>query len=150
MVGESPDGSCEGGESDSASGAGLWHRDRVSAIPVAADVLSADLEVLPLPDVAERLGVPITRVHQMLRDGQLLACRRQGILIVPALFLSDEGEVVKGLSGTITVLKDSGYSEDEILTWLFTADDSLPGTPVEALRGDRGREVKRRAQASAF
>ncbi|WP_249227052.1 Rv2175c family DNA-binding protein [Kutzneria sp. CA-103260] len=121
----------------------------MSAIPVAADVLSPDLEVLPLPDVAERLDVPITRVHQMLRDGQLLACRRQGILIVPALFLTDDA-IVKGLSGTITVLKDSGYREDEILTWLFTADDTLPGTPIEALRGDRGREVKRRAQASAF
>ena len=121
----------------------------VSAIPVAADVLGPDLEVLPLPDVAERLGVPITRVHQMLRDGQLLAVRRNGILIIPALFILDD-VIVKGLSGTITVLKDSGYSEDEILTWLFTADDSLPGTPVDALRGDRGREVKRRAQASAF
>jgi hypothetical protein len=121
----------------------------VSAIPVAADVLSPDLEVLPLPDVAERLGVPITRVHQMLRDGQLLACRRDGILIVPALFLAEDA-VVKGLSGTITVLKDSGYAEDEILTWLFTPDETLPGTPIEALRGDRGREVKRRAQASAF
>ena len=121
----------------------------VSAIPVAADVLGPDLEVLPLPDVAERLGVPITRVHQMLRDGQLLACRRDGILIVPALFLAGDG-VVKGLSGTITVLRDSGYAEDEILRWLFTADDTLPGTPIEALRGDRGREVKRRAQASAF
>jgi len=121
----------------------------VSAIPVAADVLGPDLEVLPLPDVAERLGVPITRVHQMLRDGQLLAVRRNGILIIPALFILDD-VIVKGLSGTITVLKDSGYSEDEILSWLFTADDSLPGTPVDALRGDRGREVKRRAQASAF
>ena len=149
MVGESPDAGCEGGVSDSAVGPGLWHRDRVSAIPVAADVLSADLEVLPLPDVAERLGVPITRVHQMLRDGLLLACRRNGILIVPALFLTDD-DVVKGLSGTITVLRDSGYGEDEILTWLFTPDESLPGTPVDALRGDRGREVKRRAQASAF
>ena len=121
----------------------------VSAIPVAADVLGPDLEVLPLPDVAERLGVPITRVHQMLRDGQLLAVRRNGILIIPALFILDD-VIVKGLSGTITVLKDSGYSEDEILSWLFTADESLPGTPVDALRGDRGREVKRRAQASAF
>ena len=122
---------------------------RVSAIPVAADVLSPDLEVLPLPDVAEHLDVPITRVHQMLRDYQLLAVRRDGVLIVPAQFLSDEG-VVKGLSGTITVLKDAGYAADEILSWLFTPDDTLPGTPIEALRGNRGREVKRRAQASAF
>jgi len=124
--------------------------DVVSSIPAAKDVLDATVELLPLPDVAERLDQPITRVHQALRDGHLLAIRRAGILTVPAEFLTDDGEIVKGLSGTITVLKDSGYSEDEILSWLFTADDSLPGTPVDALRGDRGREVKRRAQASAF
>lgn len=85
----------------------------------------------------------------MLRDGHLLALRREGVLVVPALFLNGEG-VVKGLPGTITVLRDSGFTLDEMVRWLFTADDSLPGTPIEALRGNRGREVKRRAQALAF
>jgi hypothetical protein len=99
--------------------------------------------------VARALGLPLTRVHQMLRDGQLLAVRRDGVLVVPALFLDAEG-VVKGLPGTITVLSDAGFSVDEMVRWLFTADDSLPGTPIEALRGNRGREVKRRAQALAF
>ncbi|RKT69836.1 hypothetical protein DFJ66_3074 [Saccharothrix variisporea] len=121
----------------------------VSAIPAAADVLAPDLEVLDLPQVAERLGLPINRVHQLLRDGQLLAERRNGVLVVPAAFLA-AGGVVKGLPGTITVLRDSGYSTDEILRWLFTEDETLPGTPIEALRGDRGREVKRRAQAMGF
>lgn len=121
----------------------------VSAIPAAADVLAPDLEVLSLPEVADRLGLPVNRVHQLLRDGQLLAERRGGVLVVPEQFLA-AGGVVKGLPGTITVLKDSGFSTGEILRWLFTEDDSLPGTPIEALRGDRGREVKRRAQALAF
>ena len=34
--------------------------------------------------------------------------------------------------------------------WLFREDESLPGTPVQALRDDRHTEVTRRAQASAF
>ncbi|WP_253730459.1 Rv2175c family DNA-binding protein [Lentzea flava] len=121
----------------------------MSAIPAAADVLAADLEVLPLPEVADRMGLPVTRVHQLLRDGQLLAERRDGVLVVPEAFLA-AGGVVKGLPGTITVLRDQGFSTDEILRWLFTEDASLPGTPIEALRGDRGREVKRRAQAMGF
>lgn len=121
----------------------------VSAIPAAADVLAPDLEVLPLPEVGERLGLPINRVHQLLRDGQLIAERRNGVLVVPAQFLA-AGGVVKGLPGTITVLRDSGFSTEEILRWLFTEDETLPGTPIEALRGDRGREVKRRAQALGF
>jgi hypothetical protein len=127
----------------------------VSSIPAAADVLDPAVEVLSLPDVAERLRQPITRIHQALRDHQLIAIRRKGVLMVPAAFLAEDKEggedtVVKGLLGTITVLNDSGFTPDEMLRWLFTADDTLPGTPIDALRGDRGREVKRRAQALAF
>ncbi|CRK55725.1 FIG00996715: hypothetical regulatory protein [Alloactinosynnema sp. L-07] len=123
----------------------------MSSIPAAADVLDSSVEVLPLPDVAERLRQPITRVHQALRDHHLIALRRKGVLMVPAAFLDEsEGVLVKGLSGTITVLNDSGFTPDEMLRWLFTEDETLPGTPIDALRGDRGREVKRRAQALAF
>ncbi|WP_370591137.1 Rv2175c family DNA-binding protein [Saccharopolyspora montiporae] len=121
----------------------------MSAIPAAPDVLAPDVEVVPLPDVAERFGQPVTRVHQMIRDGHLIALRREGVLGVPTAFLTDTA-VVKGLPGTITLLRDAGYQEDEILRWLFTADDTLPGTPIDNLRGDRGREVKRRAQAMGF
>ena len=68
---------------------------------------------------------------------------------MPVDFL-DGVVVVKGLAGTITVLRDGGYADDEILRWLFADDDSLPGTPIAALRSNRGREIKRRAQAMAF
>jgi hypothetical protein len=122
----------------------------VSPIPSADDVLDPEVEVLPLADVATRLGLPVTRVQQALRDGHLLAIRREGALVVPASFLTDEGTIVKGLPGTITVLTDSGFTPNDIMRWLFTADDSLPGTPIEALRTNRGTEVKRRAQALAF
>jgi hypothetical protein len=108
------------------------------------------VEVLTLREVADRFSRPVSRVQQALRDGQLIAVRRNGELLVPAIFLNDDNELVKGLAGTITVLIDSGYSPSEILRWLFTPDESLPGMPIEALRGDRGREVKRRAQALAF
>jgi hypothetical protein len=121
----------------------------VSPIPAADDVLDPDVEVLALPEAAARLGIPVTRVQQALRDGQLIAVRRGGVLCVPAVFLSED-TIVKGLAGTITVLTDSGFSPDEMLRWLFTPDDSLPGTPIEGLRTNRGREVKRRAQALAF
>lgn len=121
----------------------------VSTIPVTDDVLDPHIEVLPVPDVADRLSLSVTRVHQLLRDHQFLAVRRAGMICVPADFVDGHG-VVKGLPGTITVLRDGGYSDGEILRWLFTEDESLPGTPVAALRADRGREVKRRAQAMAL
>ena len=106
---------------------------------------------LPLPDVAERLGIEVTRVRQLLRDGKLIAVRpdESGPLLVPEELLAGD-QVVKGLPGTITLLRDAGYSDAEAITWLFTADDSLPGRPVDALRENRGTEVKRRAQALGF
>jgi hypothetical protein len=122
----------------------------VSATPSADDVLDPQVEVLALPDVAERLGLPVTKVRQALRDGQLVAVRRDGVLCVPAAFLTDDGAIVKGLPGTITVLADAGFTSEEMVRWLFTADDTLPGRPVDALRATGGREVKRRAQALAL
>jgi excisionase family DNA binding protein len=107
------------------------------------------IEWLTVPDVAERLGVPVTRVHQLLRDGGLAGMRVGGVLRVPADFVRDDA-VVKGLSGVLTLLHDGGYDDEAAIRWLHTPDESLPGTPVEALRADRGREVKRRAQALAF
>ncbi|UGY90896.1 Rv2175c family DNA-binding protein [Streptomyces gobiensis] len=105
---------------------------------------------LTLPDVAEKLGVEVTRVRQLVKEGQLIAVRRgeNRVLMVPADFIG-ENRIVKGLIGTITLLKDDDFTDEEMLEWLFTPDDTLPGTPAQALRENRGTEVKRRAQALA-
>jgi hypothetical protein len=58
--------------------------------------------------------------------------------------------VRKHLPGVLTVLRDAGYSDDEILAWLYTPDDTLPGIPAVALETGRATEVKRRAQALGF
>lgn len=107
------------------------------------------MEWLTLPDVADRLRLPVTRVRQLLRDHRLLAERREGVLCVPAAFIAD-GQVLKGLAGLLTLLFDAGYDAEAAMRWLFTEDPSLPGTPVDALTANRGREVHRRAQALAF
>lgn len=112
-------------------------------------VLPDDVQALPIAEIAARLGVAVSRVQQLIRDGHLLALKLDGVLVVPLDFL-DGAAVVKGLPGTVTVLRDGGYSDDEILRWLFADDSSLPGTPIAALRSNRGREVKRRAQAMAI
>ncbi|GAA1284721.1 Rv2175c family DNA-binding protein [Pseudonocardia aurantiaca] len=112
--------------------------------------LSEDVATLPVAEIAKILNQPVSRVHQLVKDGQLLSLRRDGEVVVPADFLDDDGAVVKGLPGTITVLRDGGYSDPDILRWLFEEDESLPGTPVASLRAGRHREVKRRAQAMAF
>jgi len=102
---------------------------------------------LSVPEVADRLGILVTRVHQMLREHQLLAVRRDGVAGVPEIFLDKNGEVVKFLPGLITVMRDAKYTDEEILEWIFTDDETLPGKPVEALHGQLAREVVRRAAA---
>jgi hypothetical protein len=108
-------------------------------------------EWLTLPDVAERLGTDVGRVRRLVQDRFLLAVRRgeRHVLSVPAALLVD-GEPMPDLRGTLIVLADSGFDDEAAMRWLFTPDDTLPGTPIEALRANRKTEVRRRAQALAF
>jgi Rv2175c C-terminal domain of unknown function len=121
----------------------------IGTVMGAPAALSDELAVLPVAEVARMLSVPVSRVHQMVRDGHLLSLRRDGEVWVPADFF-EGGAPVKGLSGTIMLLRDGGYTDPDILRWLFTDDTSLPGSPIAVLRAGRHREVKRRAQAMAF
>jgi hypothetical protein len=104
---------------------------------------------LALPDLAQRLELPITRIHQFIRDGALLAVRRDGTLRVPVELVSTP-TARKHLPGVLTLLRDAGYNDEEALRWLYTADPSLPGTPAEGLSTGKATEVKRRAQALGF
>ena len=108
------------------------------------------MELLTFPAAAEALGVPVNRVHQLVRDGHLVAVSDgRGVRCVPALLVQD-GTVVKSLPAVITVLRDARLADTEIVDWLFRVDDSLPGSPIEALRANRGSEVKRRAQVAGY
>jgi hypothetical protein len=134
----------------------------VSSIPAAEDVLDPAEDVLDLPDVAQMLGIPVTKVQQHLRDGHLVGVRRDGAVVVPKVFFDDTGHVVKSLQGLLVVLHDGGYKDTEIVRWLFTPDPSLTirrdgaaagqdnARPVDALHSHQAREVVRRAQAMAY
>ncbi len=100
---------------------------------------------------SDLLNVSVSKVRQLIREHQLAAVVPSpgGGQKIPAALIMD-GEVVKGVPGVLTVLHDGGYDDREALTWLFTHDDTVPGRPIDALRENRGAEVKRRAQAMAF
>jgi hypothetical protein len=134
----------------------------MSSIPSADDVLDPDEAVYDLPAVAQLMGIPVTRVHQQLRERHLVAVRRAGTIVVPQVFFDDTGHVVKSLSGLLVVLHDGGYTDTEIMRWLFTPDPSLTirrdgntaavpnARPVDALHSHQAREVVRRAQAMGY
>ncbi|MGZ4495974.1 MAG: Rv2175c family DNA-binding protein [Nocardioides sp.] len=115
----------------------------------------ADLAAL-VPDwidwatAAQELGFSVSRVRTMIREHELAAAVPSpgAGQQIPADFIQD-GLVVKGLPGLLTMLHDGKYDDRECIAWLFT-DLELPGRPIDALRENRGSEVKRRAQAMAL
>ena len=116
-----------------------------------ADLAQLVDEWLDWGAAARLLGVTEAKVRTMIKDHQLAgAVPAPGAAPgVPAAFIGDDGLVVKGLPGLLTVLHDAGYDDRECIAWLFT-DADLPGRPIDALRENRGSEVKRRAQAMGF
>lgn len=122
-------------------------------------------EWLPLPDVADRLGLDVGRVRRMMQERRFIAVRQgeRHILGVPSQFLvqaQDGGwEIVPSLQGTLVLLADAGLGDEEAIRWLFTPDPSLeslgtgvprPRTPIAALAAGHKTEIRRRAQAEAF
>lgn len=107
-------------------------------------------EWLAWDEAAAQLGVTPAKVRTMVKEHQLAsAVPAQGRPPqVPAAMIHD-GEPVKGLAGTLTLLHDAGYDDRECIAWLFL-DQDFPGRAIDALRENRGREVKRRAQVLGF
>lgn len=103
-------------------------------------------EWLTLADLTQVLGESVGRVRRMLDDRQLVGSRRDGALTVPAAFIL-EGQPVGSLRGTLFVLHDAGFTDDEAIDWLLTSEESIGSSPIEALRAGRKSEVRRVAQA---
>jgi hypothetical protein len=67
---------------------------------------------------------------------------------VPSVFLV-EGHPLSSLRGTIIVLLDAGFTDDEVIDWLLNPEESIGVAPLEALRAGRKAEVRRVAQTYA-
>ena len=117
--------------------------------PAAPDLDALVPGWLDWSQAASVLGVTPAKVRTMVRDHELAAAVpvTGGGPHVPVDFLQD-GFVVKGLPGLLTLLHDAGFDDRQSIAWIFT-DADLPGRPIDALRENRGAEVKRRAQALA-
>jgi hypothetical protein len=123
----------------------------MSSSLAAADLSALVDEWIDWAEAGARLGVTPAKVRTMIRDHELAgAAPTPGTgQQLPAAFIDDDGLVVKGLSGLLTVMHDNGYDDRECIAWLFT-DADLPGRPIDALRENRGSEAKRRAQSMGF
>jgi hypothetical protein len=126
--------------------------------PQSDEYTSRDLESLvgewlTVPDAAERIGAPLSRVRQFIADREVLAARigERRVTAIPAKFLDEAGPRPE-LRGTFTVLADGGMDDEEIIEWLHTPDATLPveGAPIDAMLAGFKTEVRRRAQELAL
>lgn len=129
----------------------MWHAGLVTDHDT--DLESLVGQWLTVPDLAERLSIPLSAVRKLIDDREVLSARigERNVIAVPEKFLDDEG-VIAALKGTFTVLADGGMKDDESLRWLFTPDATLPaeGAPIDALRAGFKTEVRRRAMELAL
>jgi hypothetical protein len=101
---------------------------------------------LTVPDLVDLLGVSPGRVHRLFEQRTLLAARVGGVLRVPVEFL-DDAEPLPELRGTLVVLGDNGFTDDEAVRWMLAVDDAIGDSPINALRAGRKAEVRRIAQS---
>lgn len=110
---------------------------------------------LTLPELAAELEVEPRRARGLVASRHVIGVKRgpRTTFQVPAAFVvtGEEGgrEVLETLRGTLILLGDVGFSDPEALRWLFTEEETLGATPIEALRSGRRAQVRRVAQALA-
>lgn len=110
-------------------------------------------EWLSVPEAAELQGVSLSDVRTQLKERRLVGVRRgqNKAVSIPAVFVTPEGPRPE-IRGTVTVLSDGGMRDIELLTWLFTPDDTLPvpGSPMDCILAGHKTEIRRRAMETAF
>ncbi|MGW8483411.1 Rv2175c family DNA-binding protein [Microbacterium sp. NPDC055903] len=103
---------------------------------------------LTLPDLVEVLGESLGRVRRLLDEHHLVGVRRDGVFAVPSVFIVD-GHPLSSLRGTIIALQDAGFSDDEVVDWLLSPEETMGRTPIEALLAGHKSEVRRVARTLA-
>ena len=73
----------------------------MSRIPAGDDVLDPDEPTYDLRNVADLLGIAVSKVQQHLKEGHLVGVRRAGDVVIPQIFFNSSGEVVKSLPGLL-------------------------------------------------
>ena len=123
-------------------------RSGIVAFVTADDSSRFETDWLTLPELVEVLGEPLGRVRRLLDESYLVGSRRDGVLKVPAVFVVD-GHPLSSLRGTAIVLHDAGFSDDAVIDWLLTPEETIGAAPIEALLAGRKSEVRRVARTLA-
>lgn len=117
----------------------MWHCISVS------EVISKVKNWLSIPEVANLLGISPGKVNRLIEERSLFVVMRDGQKSIPAELIVD-GEPLHSLRGTLILLADLGFSENEAIEWLYTESDVLGQTPLQSLLEGKKSPVRRLAQ----
>lgn len=106
-------------------------------------------EYLTVPDLVEMFDSTPGKVRRLIEDHHLGAVRIDGVLQIPADFVKD-GAPLPSLRGTLLVLIDGGFSDDEAIAWVLAHNEELGERPIDALRAGKKSSVRRATQGLAF
>ncbi|MGW9021190.1 Rv2175c family DNA-binding protein [Leucobacter chromiiresistens] len=105
--------------------------------------------MLSVAELVDRLGITPGRLHRLIEDHVLASVRIDGAVRVPAEFLQGD-EPLPSLRGTLLVLNDAGFSEEEAVLWMLSVNEELGERPIDSLQSGRKSAVRRATQALAF
>ena len=111
-------------------------------------------ETICAQEAARLLGIEPRRIKQLVRDRHLFTIPLpEGGRAIPREILvkaADGWEPLFSLPGTLTLLADGGFTEDEAAAWLYTEHDELGETPMEAMLAGRHHRVNAIASTLAL
>lgn len=113
------------------------------------ETIGPDRSYFTIPELAERFELSVGKLRRLIEDRYLGAVRIDGVLRVPVEFVQDN-EPLPSLRGTLLVLLDAGFSDDESIEWLFSVNEELGERPIDCLVEGRKSAVRRATQSLAF
>lgn len=113
------------------------------------------MDMISFAEVAERLGVKVTRTHRLLKEHRLLALPdEQGKLqiVADSLLETPQGwTLIERLPGTMLTLIDGGFSVQEATEWVLSAQPLLDEQrPLDLLRAGSHSKVNAVAAMQAL
>lgn len=107
------------------------------------------VKFVSVPELAERFDTTPGRVRQLIEQKLIGAFRVDGVVRIPEAFLVGN-EPLASLQGTLVVLEDAGFSNEEAMDWLFEEHEALGMTPIASLQAGHKSQVRRLAQSLAY
>lgn len=100
---------------------------------------------LTIDEASEHLGISSSKVRRLIEEHTLFAVRVDKEPKIPA-HLIQNGEPLSSIRGTMLMLIDMNFTEEEAIQWLYSENENLGTTPMKALLQGHKAPVRRAAQ----